>query len=200
MIRAFEHAGEIDAVVVNAAGCGSAMKEYARLFENDPAWRGRARSFSAKVRDVTEFLAGMPPRAVRGPVGARVAYHDACHLAHAQGIRSEPRRVLASIPGLSICEIPGADQCCGSAGIYNIVEPVRATEIGQRKVDAILSTHPEAIAAANPGCTLQIRALLRARGVALPAFHPIELLDRSIAAAAGGAAELEPDARRSTRR
>jgi glycolate oxidase iron-sulfur subunit len=197
MIRAFEHAGEIDAVVVNAAGCGSALKEYPRLFEDDPAWRGRAQSFSAKVRDVTEFLAALPPRAARGPLAERVAYHDACHLAHAQGIRAEPRRLLTSIPGLSVCEIPGADQCCGSAGIYNIVEPERATEIGQRKVDAILSTRPEAIVAANPGCTLQLRALLRARGVTVPAYHPIELLDRSITEAR---AALAPNARPTTRR
>jgi glycolate oxidase iron-sulfur subunit len=199
MIHAFENAGEIDAVVVNAAGCGSAMKEYARLFEDDPAWRDRARAFSAKVRDVTELLASLPPRAARGPVPSRVAYHDACHLAHAQGIRAQPRQLLAAIPGLSVCEIPGADQCCGSAGIYNIVEPERANEIGRRKVDAILSTRPEAIVTANPGCTLHLRALMRARGADLPSFHPVEILDRSIAAAREGPPPDAAHARGSTR-
>jgi glycolate oxidase iron-sulfur subunit len=199
MIHAFENAGEIDAVVVNAAGCGSAMKEYARLFEDDPAWRDRARALSARVRDVTELLAGLPPRAARGPVPERVAYHDACHLAHAQGIRAQPRQLLAAIPGLSVCEIPGADQCCGSAGIYNIVEPERANEIGRRKVDAILSTRPEAIVTANPGCTLHLRALLRARGADVPSFHPVEILDRSIAAGRESPAPDPGNARGSTR-
>jgi glycolate oxidase iron-sulfur subunit len=170
----------VDAVLVNAAGCGSSLKEYGRLFAGDPQWAERARVFAAKVRDVSEFLAELKPIAERQPINARVAYHDSCHLAHAQRVRSQPRMLLQSIPGLELCEIPRGDQCCGSAGIYNLVEPESAREIGQRKVDDVLSTGALILASANPGCTLQIQMLLRERGKELRAFHPIELLDASI--------------------
>ena len=113
----------VDAILVNAAGCGSNMKDYGRLLADDPKWAARAAAFSAKVRDITEFLAALPPVAPRRPIRARVAYHDSCHLAHAQRIRSEPRRLLIGIPGLELLEIPDGDQCCGSAGIYNLVQP-----------------------------------------------------------------------------
>jgi glycolate oxidase iron-sulfur subunit len=172
--------GPVDAILVNAAGCGSNLKDYGRLFADDPIWSARAAAFSAKVRDVTEFLAGLPPAAPRHPLRARVAYHDACHLAHAQGIRGEPRKLLAGIPGLELVEIPDSDQCCGSAGIYNLVQPESSEEIGARKVDNVLSVKPDLLASANPGCTLQIQKLLRQRGQALPAAHPIEILDASI--------------------
>lgn len=179
LVRKFERAS-VDVVVVNAAGCGSSLKEYGRLFDDDPDWRERAHAFSNKVRDVCEFLAALPPRAVRHPIDARAAYHDACHLGHAQGIRHEPRKLLATIPALTVSEIPRGDQCCGSAGIYNLVEPRAANEIGGRKVESLLSTTPSFVVSANPGCTLQIRSLLRARNVALPAFHPVEVLDWSL--------------------
>jgi len=172
--------GPVDAILVNAAGCGSNLKDYGRLFADDPIWSARAAAFSAKVRDVTEFLAGLPPVAPRHPLRARVAYHDACHLAHAQGIRGEPRKLLAGIPGLELVEIPDSDQCCGSAGIYNLVQPESSEEIGARKVNNVLSVKPDLLASANPGCTLQIQKLLRQRGQALPAAHPIEILDASI--------------------
>ena len=170
----------VDAILVNAAGCGSTMKDYGRLFAQDPKWAARAAAFSARVRDVTEFLAALPPVAPRRPIRARVAYHDSCHLANAQRIRAEPRRLLTGIPGLELVEIPEGDQCCGSAGIYNLVEPESSEEIGSRKVDNVLSVKSDLLASANPGCTLQIQKLLRQRGLALPAAHPIEILDASI--------------------
>jgi glycolate oxidase iron-sulfur subunit len=173
--------GPVDAILVNAAGCGSNMKDYGRLFADDPAWAARAAAFSAKVRDINEFLAALPPIAPRHPLRARVAYHDACHLAHAQGIRGAPRALLSGIPGLDLVEIPEGDQCCGSAGIYNLVEPESSEEIGARKVDNVLSVRPDFLASANPGCTLQIQKLLRKRGQTLSAAHPIEILDASIA-------------------
>jgi glycolate oxidase iron-sulfur subunit len=109
-----------------------------------------------------------------------IAYHDACHLAHAQRIRSQPRALLASIPGVQLREIEGGDTCCGSAGIYNLVQPESATQIGERKADNVLATGAELIASANPGCTLQIDKVLRSRGKHLPAAHPIEILDASL--------------------
>ena len=169
-----------DAIVVNAAGCGSSLKEYGRLFAADPAWRERAAAFAGKVRDVTEFLAALEPRAPRRPLPLRVAYHDACHLAHAQGIRAQPRALLAGIPELTVLEVPQGDQCCGSAGIYNLTQPASAAEIGERKVDNVLATGAELLVSANPGCTLQIQSLLRVRGQTLAALHPIEMLDLSL--------------------
>jgi len=170
----------LDFLVVNAAGCGSHLKAYGELFAGEPAWAARARAFAAKVRDVSELLATLGPVAPRHPLPARVAYHDACHLAHAQGIRRQPRALLQGIPGLTLLEIPDGEQCCGSAGTYNLMEPEAADEIGERKVSNVLRTGADLLAAANPGCVLQIRKLLRARGADLPAAHPIELLDASI--------------------
>ena len=166
----------VDAVVINAAGCGSHLKDYVRLFPDDP----RAREFAAKVRDVNELLAALPPRAPRRPLQLRVAMHDACHLVHAQRIKAQPRKLLGAIPGLTMVEVPDSEQCCGSAGIYNLVQPQSAEQIGQRKVDNVLSTRADLLASANPGCTLQIQKILRERGKRLPAAHPIEILDASI--------------------
>jgi len=172
----------LDAVIVNAAGCGSHLKECARLFEGEPAWYSRAKAFAAKVRDASEFLTALGPAAPRRalPRPLRVAYHDACHLAHAQGIREQPRALLRGIPNLELLEIPDSDQCCGSAGIYNLVEPESAREIGNRKVENLLTTGAQLMATANPGCALQIQALLRDRGKALPCLHPVQLVDASI--------------------
>jgi glycolate oxidase iron-sulfur subunit len=182
LIERFERE-QADAVVVNAAGCGSTLKQYGELFAGDSAWSARAQTLAEKVRDITEFLAGIEPVAVRHPIRERVAYHDACHLANAQRIREQPRDLLAAIPELELVEIPRSDQCCGSAGIYNLIEPESADEIGERKVDNLLSVRPDLLASPNPGCTLQIGALLERRGITLPAAHPIEILDRSIAGA-----------------
>jgi glycolate oxidase iron-sulfur subunit len=169
----------VDTVLINAAGCGSHLKDYGRLFAGTPLAE-RAKAFSAKVRDINEYLAELKPRAVRKPLPIKVAYHDACHLAHAQRIRLQPRALLAGIPGLVLSEIPDGEQCCGSAGIYNLVQPESAEQVGNRKVDNVLTTGAELLASANPGCTLQIQQILRGRGKTLAAAHPIEILDASI--------------------
>ena len=174
---------DLDALVVNAAGCGSHLKQLAPLFAGDPALEARARALSRLVRDVNEFLAGLPAVAPRGPYPARVAYHSSCHLGHAQGITRQPRELLRAIPELELVEIASGDECCGSAGIYNLVEPESAAEIGRRKAENVLATGAPLVAAANPGCTLHIQRVLRERGAAVRAAHPIEILDASIRAA-----------------
>jgi len=171
---------EFDHVVVNAAGCGSGMKDYAHLLAEDPEWSKRAERFAAKVRDPSELLVE-PPRAERHPLPMKLAYHDACHLAHAQGIRAQPRDLLRAIPGVQLVEPDEWELCCGSAGVYNLLEPEPARELGLRKARNLLATGAEAIAAANPGCALQIGAQLERIGEPRPILHPIELLDRSIA-------------------
>jgi glycolate oxidase iron-sulfur subunit len=171
---------DCDVIAVNAAGCGSAMKDYGLLLEDDPAWRERARAFSDRVRDVSEVLAGPEPAAARHPVPLRVAYHDACHLAHAQRIREEPRTALRSIPGLEIVEPREWEICCGSAGLYNVLQPDAAAALGRRKAENLLETGAQAIVAANPGCALQITTHLNAMGRELPVYHPMELLWASI--------------------
>jgi len=179
IIERFERE-QVDAIIINAAGCGSTLKEYGRLFAGDEQWEKRAAAFSARVRDATEFLAGLEPVAERHPIEARIAYHDACHLAHAQRVRSQPRALLRGIPGVQLLDVPDSDHCCGSAGIYNLLQPESAREIGARKVNNVLSTGAQVLASANPGCTLQIQMLLRERGIRLPAAHPMEILDASI--------------------
>ena len=176
LIDAFEDA-DVDTIVSNVAGCGSTLKEYPRLLRDDPKYAHRAAAFSAKVRDISELLAELTPEAPRHPIEARLAYHDACHLGHAQGVRAQPRAVLNTIPGLQVTDIPEAEICCGSAGIYNLVNPEPAEELGRRKVDNVLSVAPDALATSNPGCLLQIRRYWPGN---LPMFHPIELLDASI--------------------
>ena len=179
-IEVFEDSG-VDRVVVNAAGCGSCMKEYGELLADDPEWAMRARAFSQRVRDVTELLVDLgQPRAVRHPIAARVVYHDACHLAHAQQIRSQPRALLASIPGVELLTPAESDICCGSAGIYNLVETEAARDLGARKAEHIAALKPDVVATANPGCMLQIEASARRRGIRWKIVHPIELLDASI--------------------
>jgi glycolate oxidase iron-sulfur subunit len=169
-----------DVVVANAAGCGSAMKEVHRLLADDPEWAARAAAFSTRVRDVTELLAADESRAPLAPVELRAAYHDACHLAHGQGLRAEPRLVLARIPGLELLEPDERDLCCGSAGLYNVLEPETAAELGRRKAAALLATGAEAIVAGNPGCTLQLETYFEEAGRPLPVLHPVELLQRSL--------------------
>jgi len=170
---------EADTIIVNAAGCGSSMKEWGHLFRDDPAWAERAAKLAAKVKDVIELLAGLPPVATRHPLRIKAAYHDACHLAHAQRIRAEPRALLRAIPGFDLIELD-SDACCGSAGVHNLLEPDSAREIGQRKVDSVEAASPELLVSANPGCTLQIQMLLRERGRDVRTAHPIEVLDASI--------------------
>ena len=183
-IAALDALGRIDHVIVNSAGCGAAMKEYGDLL-GTPA----ARAFSARVRDVSEILAAGQPRAPRGELPLRVVYHDACHLRHAQGIRVQPREMLRAIPGLELLEVPvEADVCCGSAGIYNLVQPEPAAALGARKAKLLLDTGADAIAAGNPGCAAQLERHLRdlcPPGRPVAVHHPIELVWRSIQA--GGA-------------
>ncbi len=159
-----------DYVVANVAGCGSAMKDYGHFLGED-----RAKAFSTKVRDVHEILAAHPPRAKRHPIPMTVAYHDACHLAHAQGVRVQPRELLRGIPDLQLLEPVEWEICCGSAGIYNLTHPDAAKQLGERKAQNLRVTGAQAIAAANPGCALQIGAYLDK-----PIYHPMTLLDHSI--------------------
>ncbi|OLT14057.1 glycolate oxidase [Pseudonocardia sp. CNS-139] len=168
---------DVDHVVANVAGCGSSMKEYGHLLADDPEWADRAAAFSATVRDVHEVLADLGPRAERRPFRGRVAYHDACHLGHAQGVREQPRAVLRSIPELVLVDLPEAALCCGSAGIYNMVMPEAADELGARKAANVRSVEPDLVVTANPGCLLQIGKHL---GRATPLLHPVQLLDASI--------------------
>ncbi len=179
MIDVWERA-EVDTVVINAAGCGSTMKEYGHLLRDDPNYAERAKAFSAKCKDISEILAELEPQAPRHPLNLKVAYHDACHLQHAQGIRAEPRKVLGTIPGLEIKEIGEAALCCGSAGIYNLTEPEPAQQLGDRKVQHVLQTGADVLATSNPGCLLQITNGLKRAGRPMPAVHPVELLDASI--------------------
>jgi glycolate oxidase iron-sulfur subunit len=170
----------VSAILINAAGCGSTLKEYGELLYDDPKWRARAQSFAGKVLDINEYLATLEPRAPRRSLPMRVAYHDACHLAHAQRVRRQPRDLLRTIPGVELVEIPFGDQCCGSAGTYNLFEPVSARQIGTRKVDNVRSVKPDLVASANPGCTLQMQSIARESGVELRCAHPIEVLDAAI--------------------
>ncbi len=174
MIELFEPLA-VDRIIVNSAGCGAMLRHYGRLLRDDRHWSQRAAAFSDRVRDVMEFLDELGATSERRPLRATVAYHDACHLAHAQNIRAAPRRLLATIPELSIVEIPDGEMCCGSAGIYNLTQAEPADALGRRKAAHILSVNPDYVAAANPGCLLQLRRYLRPEGVSL--VHPIELLD-----------------------
>ena len=178
-IDAFERAG-VDTVAVNAAGCGSSMKEYGHLLRDDPAYAERAKAFSDTVRDLSELLEELGPVAERHPLEVAVAYHDACHLAHAQGIRTQPRRQLGAIPGLELREIQEAEICCGSAGIYNLLEPEPARELGDRKAANVVGTGAALLVTANPGCLLQLRASLERKGRTMPMAHVAEVLDAAI--------------------
>jgi glycolate oxidase iron-sulfur subunit len=179
LIEDFERI-DVDAVVVNSAGCGSAMKDYVHLFSDDPQWAERAAAMSAKVRDVAEFLVDVGPVAPRQPLPVTVAYHDACHLGHAQGIRSQPRELLRGIPGLEVREIQDADLCCGSAGIYNIVKPEPARQLGERKARTVLDTGAELLVTANPGCLMQVATSLARVGGEIALAHTVEVLDASL--------------------
>jgi glycolate oxidase iron-sulfur subunit len=170
----------LDYIAVNAAGCGSNMKEYGHLLRNDPRYSSRAARFASRVRDISELLVEIGPRAPRQRIRAKVAYHDSCHLAHAQRIRSQPRVLLGSIPGIEIVPIAEQEVCCGSAGIYNLVEPGPAYELGERKARNIIATGADIVASANPGCTLQIEAHSRRLGKPLRVVHPVQLLDMAI--------------------
>ena len=179
-IAAFNAIEGLDYVVTSAAGCGSAMKEYGELVGTPDAQR-----FAERVVDVTELLGSVEPRAPRGPVPLKVVYHDACHLAHAQKVREQPRAMLRTIPGLELLENPvEPDICCGSAGVYNMLQPEAGADLGVRKARNLLDTGADAMAAANPGCVAQLDRHFRDLGRPLPIYHPVELVWRSIRASA----------------
>jgi len=175
-IDVFEAAGA-DYVAINAAGCGSVMKDYGELLREDPHYAERAAALSRRVRDVSEILAEVGLSGVLHPVKLRVAYHDACHLAHGQRVRSQPRSLLAAIPGLTLVPLADSDYCCGSAGIYNLLHPEIAKEFLNRKLDRLAATNAQVVVAGNPGCLLQIAAGLRERGLPMRTAHTVEILD-----------------------
>lgn len=178
-IDIFEKAN-VSVIVTNAAGCGSNVKEYGHLLRDDPDYAERAKAFAAKCKDITEVLAELSPRATRHPLRLRVAVHDACHLQHAQGVRAQPRRLLSGIPGVELAEIPESAICCGSAGIYNLVQPAAAAELGARKAQLISELNADAVATGNPGCILQLQSSLARQNAQIPVLHTIQLLDASL--------------------
>ncbi|HZY74415.1 MAG TPA: heterodisulfide reductase-related iron-sulfur binding cluster, partial [Edaphobacter sp.] len=172
---------KVDVIAINAAGCGSTMKEYGHLLRDDPAWAARAAAFSAKCKDISEILCDLPQQSARHALPMRIAYHDACHLRHAQSVFEQPRRLLATIPGLEVVDVEEMNLCCGSAGVYNLLHPDAANQLGDRKVTNLLATKSQAVISANPGCLIQLMNGLRRRGLeAMPTFHMVELLDASI--------------------
>ena len=177
------NAGGYDAIITNAAGCGSTLKEYGELLEHDPAYGAKAREFASRVRDVTEFLASIEWNTQFGALPLTVTYQDSCHLAHGQKIRLAPRKLLRSVPGLQLCEMPLSDQCCGSAGIYNVLQPDMAGSLLAKKMDSVASTGAAVIVTANPGCMLQLRAGVAQSGSGQRVAHVAEILDEAYRAA-----------------
>jgi glycolate oxidase iron-sulfur subunit len=169
---------EFDAIVTNAAGCGATMKEYAQLLEHDPNYTARAREFAAKVRDVTEYLAQVGLIEPKRQLNQRVTYSDPCHLAHAQGVRKQPRQLLTKI-GAQLVEMPRADTCCGSAGVYNVVQNEISMKILDEKMEFVGMVEPQIIATANVGCMLQLAAGAKRKGMKAEVVHVVELLDRA---------------------
>jgi glycolate oxidase iron-sulfur subunit len=178
-IAAFE-AVPVDAIVVDAAGCGAHLKAYGHLLHDDPAWADRAAAFSAKVRDVTEYLASLPGAEQLGTLAMRATYQEPCHLAHAQRIKAEPRALLRRIKGLELIEMAESDLCCGSAGSYNLQQPEMADALLARKLDAIEQSGADVVVSANPGCMLQVQSGLIERGRPLEVLHVVEVLDRAM--------------------
>jgi len=180
-IDAFESAN-VETIVTNAAGCGSNVRDYGHLLRDDPDYAEPARNFSAKCKDITEVLADLEPRSPRHPVKLRVAFHDSCHLQHAQGVRAQPRALLSSIPGLELAEIPESAICCGSAGIYNLVQPDAAQSLGDRKAELVSHLRVDVVATGNPGCILQLQSALARQHHKTPVVHTIQILDASLRA------------------
>ena len=194
-IVAFEEAerrhGAFDAIIINAAGCGSTLKEYGELLAEDTEYRERAERFAHQVKDVSEFLAGIDFNRDMGRVEERVTYQDACHLIHAQRIKNPPRTLLQAIPGLELVEMRDSDKCCGSAGIYNVTHYDMSMQILDHKMERVAETRAGCVATANPGCQLQLQLGVKRAGLttdhdaALPVVHLVELLDRAYQAAEG---------------
>ncbi|NEQ78617.1 MAG: (Fe-S)-binding protein, partial [Okeania sp. SIO2C9] len=182
MIDSFEGTG-VEAVIINAAGCGHTLKEYGHILEDDLEYREKAQKFADTVKDVQEFLSEVGLTANLSPLkdeALTIVYQDACHLLHGQKISVQPRQLLRQIPGVQLREPLDAALCCGSAGVYNLLQPEVADELGQQKVENLLNTGAELIASPNPGCSLQIQKNLRLQGKEISLMHPMELLDYSI--------------------
>jgi glycolate oxidase iron-sulfur subunit len=177
-VATFERTGA-DYYVINAAGCGSTLKEYGELLEHDPTWAERAHAFAARVRDVNELLASVDLNTDFGRIEKTVTYQDACHLAHGQRIRDQPRKLIQAIPGIELVEMNESDFCCGSAGIYNLTQPDMAQKLLELKMDNLAKTGAEMVVASNPGCIIQIAAGVRQRGLPMEVVHPVDLLDRA---------------------
>lgn len=182
LVEAFEKA-DVERIVVNSAGCGSSMKHMDRTLEeagDDPSWVRRARTASEKVVDLTEFLAELGPRAERHPLPLHVAYHDACHLSHGQGVTTAPRELLTAIPEMKVSDLPNKEICCGSAGVYNLFEPETAAELGDRKGQDVTATGARVLVSGNPGCSLQIASALERAGTPIAVTHTARVLDASL--------------------
>jgi glycolate oxidase iron-sulfur subunit len=186
-IATFEKTGA-DYYIVNAAGCGSTLKEYHHLLAGDPKWAERAHEFSQKVRDISEFLASLELDRRFGTIRRRVTYQDACHLAHGQRITSQPRDLVQAIPGIELVEMRESDTCCGSAGVYNVTQFDWSMQLLERKIDSVAATRAEMVVAANPGCIIQIMHGVRERGLPMEVVHPVDLLDRAYRLAEEGSA------------
>jgi glycolate oxidase iron-sulfur subunit len=184
---------DLDAVLINAAGCGSTLKEYGHLLADDRVYAARAARFAARVRDVNEFLAAIPFAPPAGAIRARVTYQDACHLAHAQRVRAQPRALLQAIPGVELVEMADSDTCCGSAGIYNITTPDLSMELLERRMDRLAATGAGILAVSNPGCQIQLSYGVRKRGYRVEVAHPMDLLDRAYGGHQPSAASYQPD-------
>jgi glycolate oxidase iron-sulfur subunit len=182
LIGVFEREG-VDRIVVNSAGCGSSMKHLDRTLAEagaDRAWVRRGRALSERVADLTEFLVELGPRAERHPLPLHVAYHDACHLSHGQGVTRPPRALLAGIPQLRVSDLPNSEICCGSAGVYNLLKPGAARELGDRKGQDVASTGADVLVSGNPGCSLQIASAMERAGSPVAVTHTVQVLDASL--------------------
>jgi glycolate oxidase iron-sulfur subunit len=176
---------DVDAFIVNAAGCGAHLKEYGWLLKDDPAWHERAERFSSRVRDATEHLAAVGLVARPGALDARAAYDDPCHLLHGQKIKDQPRELLAAIPGLELVPLVEADMCCGSAGTYNVTQPELSKALLDRKIANVIASGAEMLITANPGCQMQLEAGVRASGIRVTVVHLMDVLDRAYGDAGG---------------
>jgi len=183
MIARFEQTGA-NFYIINAAGCGSTLKEYHHLLADDPEWAERATTFAGKVRDISEYLASIEIRRDFGTLRRRVTYQDACHLAHGQRITAQPRELIRSIPGIELIEMKESDTCCGSAGIYNVTQFDLSMQLLDRKIDNVIATKAQTIVASNPGCIIQLMHGVRQRGIQMDVIHPVDLLDLAYRAAA----------------
>jgi glycolate oxidase iron-sulfur subunit len=170
----------VDFIVTNIAGCGSTLSEYEQLLRDDPEYANPARAFHHRFRDILQMLDELPLPEMKHPVNLKAAYHDACHLAHAQRVRQLPRDLLAKIPGLTLIPLAEADHCCGAAGTYNLEQPQMASDLANRKIDNIANTKADILIAANAGCASHLQSQARARGQNLKIVHPVELIHQSV--------------------